>query len=125
MKKELDYEEALQVLKRGESVICQLSNREDNTETVHSEDRLSYLHNLSKRGTQMCKIYRIPQVKIDIPNDAIEISFDEAYEMVAKGELVYYKEDGEEEEITTIAELISIRKKYELRGYVLLLYWHE
>lgn len=125
MKKELTYEQALQMLKRGKAVTCQLSNREDDTEVVREVSRLNYLYNLSKEGTQMCKIYRIPHSKIKIPENAIEVSFDEAYEMVHSGELIYYKEDGEEEEITTITELMDIRRKYELQGQNLLLYWYE
>ena len=125
MKKELKYEQALQMLKRGEAVTCQLSNREDDTEVVREVSRLNYLYSLSKEGTQICKIYRIPHSKIKLRENEIEVSFDEAYEMVHSGELIYYKEDGEEEEITTIQELMDIRRKYELQGQNLLLYWYE
>lgn len=125
MKKELTYEQALQMLKRGEAVTCQLSNRVDDTEVVRDVSRLNYLHDLSKEGTQMCKLYRIPQNKAKIREGAIEVSFDEAYEMLHSGELIYYKENGEEEEITTIPELMNLRRNYELHGKNLLLYWYE
>lgn len=125
MKTKLKYEQALQMLKRGEAVICQLSNREDNNEVVREVSRLEYLYDLSKEGTQMCEIYSIPQNKANIREDAIEMSFDEAYKMVYSGELIYTKHNGEEEEITTINELLNLRRKSELQGEKLLLYWYE
>ena len=124
-KKEIKYSEALQVLERGKSVECQISSREDDVEIVHNKVRLSYLYELSKEGTQLCKIYAIVQKNSNLRENIIEISFDEAYEMVHAEEIVYYKEDGEEEEITTIQELIKIRREFELKGKELLLYWYE
>lgn len=125
MKNEIKYEQALQMLKEGKAVICQLSKREDNNEIVRDVSRLNYLYNLSKEGTQLCKIYFVSQEKIEIPENATELSFDEAYKKVYSGELVYYKEDGEEEEITTIPELIELRRKSETQGQNLILYWYE
>ena len=81
-KKELTYEQALQMLNRGEAVTCQLSNREDDTEVVREASRLNYLRNLSKEGTQMCKLYCIPQSKIKLLKNEIEIR--------DNSELIYY-----------------------------------
>lgn len=125
MKKELTYEQALQMLKRGEAVECQLSSREDDSEVVREVSRLNYLYNLSKEGTQMCKLSSISQSKNKLREDEANVSFDEAYEMVYAGNSIYYKEDGEEEEITSIPELVNLRRRYEMQGKKLLLYWHE
>lgn len=125
MKKELKYEQALQMLKRGEAINCQLSNREDDCEVVREVSRLVYLYNLSKQETQLCKMYRISQSKSKIEENQIEISFDEAYTMIYSGNSIYYKEEGKEEEITDVQELLDLRKTYEIQGKKLLLYWHE
>lgn len=125
MKKELKFEEALNVLEGGNAVICQLSSREDNTEVVRKKDRLEYLYNLSKEGIQLCKMYLVSDPKAKVPENAIEMSFDEAYEMVHAGNLVYYKEDGREGEITTVTELIGTRRRFERSGKKLVLYWYE
>lgn len=126
MKKELTYEQALKVLQRGQQVECQQNNRKDDTEIVHNKARLQYLYNLSKDETQKCIIYKIPQKSKKVPENSIEISFDEAYTMVSSGELIYYENDeGEEEEIIGIPALISIRRKAQYQGRNLLLYWYE
>lgn len=125
MRKELKYEEALKALERGNAVKCQLSSREEDIEIVRKKDRLDYLYNLAKAETQLCKMYLVSKSKTKIPENALEISFDEAYEMVYARNSVYYKENDMEEEITTPAELINIRRKFERSGKNLVLYWHE
>lgn len=125
MKKELKYEEALKELERGKAVSCQFSSREDDMEVVRKKERLDYLYNLSKEGIQLCKIYLVSDSKSKIPENAIEISFDRAYEIVYVGDLVYYKGDGIEEKITTPTELINTRRKFEGSGRELVLYWRK
>lgn len=122
MERELNIKEALEVLENGEKVECQLSYREDNREVVSSKDRLEYLYNLSAQGIQKCIIFKHTQDKVNISEDAIEMSFDEAYQMVFAGDLVYYQEDGEEKAIHSISELINLRRA---KGENLFLYWHE
>ncbi len=124
-RKELNYEQAVKLLTQGKAVECQLSSRIDDKEVVHNPERLEYLHNLSKEGMQECIIYSIQQENTKVSEKAITISFDEAYNMVYSGEKVYYKEDGEEQEITTTNELIKIRRRFDLKGKNLVLYWHE
>lgn len=125
MRKEVKFEEALQILKRGEVVECQTKSREDITELVKTEDRLKYLYDLSLQGVQLCKIFKKVSEKVELPENAIEMSFDEAYEMAYAGESIYYKENGEEQKIATPAELIRIRTEFDMQGKKLFLYWHE
>lgn len=125
MKKELKFEQALKLLKRGEAVDCQLSDRSDNVETVLTEDRLRYLYDLSLQKVQLCKMYKVVSEKVKIPENAIEMSFDEAYEMSYAGEVIYYQENGEEQEVATLAELMRIRTEFNMQGKKLFLYWHE
>ncbi len=124
-KKQLSYEQAIAKLARGHTVVCQFKDRQDNTEVVHNQERLKYLYNLSQQGVQECIIYSVQQEKAKVSEKDVEMSFDEAYHMVHSGELVYYKEDGEEKEITTLNELINIRRRFDLAGKTLFLYWHE
>lgn len=123
--KELSLEKALKMLEEGKAVECQVSYREDDREVVLTKERLEYLHNLSQQGVQMCKIFEKAQEKVNIPEDSIEMSFDEAYEMVQAGDLVYYQNEGEEEEIISTSELINLRRNFTMRGKDLFLYWHE
>lgn len=123
-KREITYQEGLKELGRGNTVKCQLGSRVDNEEIVHSETRLTYLYELNKAGTQLCKFFVNTDCCTKIPKKAKEISFDDAYYKVHLGELVYYK-DGEEEEIISINELINIRRRCESKGKKLLLYVYE
>ncbi len=123
--KKLSYEQALNMLARGQAVECQLSSRREDNEVVRTSERLKYLYNLSKEGTQECIIYSIQQESSKVSEKSISMNFDEAYNMIYSGELVYYKEDGEEQEITTTNELIRIRRRFDLEGKNLVLYWHE
>lgn len=125
MRKEVKFEEALQILKRGEVVECQTKSREDITELVKTEDRLKYLYDLSLQGVQLCKIFKKVSEKVELPENAIEMSFDEAYEMSYAGEVIYYQENGEEQEIATPLELISLRTEFNMQGKKLFLYWHD
>lgn len=126
MQKEISYEKALKVLERGEAVKCQHGIREDQFEIVHSVQQLNNLYELSKQGVQLCKIYPISQKEEKLSEDVIEMDFDEAYKMLISEEIIFYKnEDGEEDEITTVSELINLRRASETRGKKLILYWHE
>lgn len=125
--KELSYEEALRILEKGKvAVQCQLSNREDDTTVVRDVSRMKYLNNLKEEGIyKVFKIFPIRQKKERTPKDALELSFDEAYAAVARGELVFYKDDGEEEEVNSTATLVSVRRSFDMRGKTLLLYWYD
>lgn len=126
MKKELKLEEALEVLKSGEVLECQLGSREDIREIVTTRERLEYLYNLSVQGAvRRCKIFKRTPDEVIISDNAIEMSFDEAYHMVFAGDLVYYQEEGEEKAINSVSELISIRRNFDIRSKTLFLYWHE
>lgn len=128
MKKELTIEQALAVIKRGETVECQFNKREDEGEIVRTENRLQYLYNLSKSGIQLCKIYSMlnsEEEEKKLPENVIEITFDEAYELVYHEGTVYYMEEGKEEEISTIKKLMELKRMSKVEGRKLLLYWHE
>jgi len=124
-REELSFEQALIKLKEGKALEVQLSSRTDNTETVLREDRLRYLYELSKQRVQLCKIFEKVPEKVKISEDEIEISFDEAYEMLVKGEAVYYKDGNKEEKIVTVVQLKTLRRMFEAEGKQLFLYWHE
>jgi len=114
--KEISYEKALEKIKNGEAVKCQTDYREDKYEIVHTISRLDILRELGEQGVQLCKFYPILEDN-KLSEDVLEVSFDEAYEMVANGELVFYKnEDEEEEEITSVHELVNLRRTSERRG---------
>lgn len=125
MRKELSFEQGVQLLKQGKVLECQLSSRVDNTEIVKKEERLKYLYDLSLSKTQWCKIFEKKEPKIKIPEDSIVMSFDEAYEMVHSGQVVFYQNDGEEEKILTISQLMNVRREFDVQGRKLLLYWYE
>lgn len=124
--KEISYEKAKALIEKGEPVKCQTGNRVDQYEIVHSVLKLNALYQLSKERVQLCKLYQIPQTKKEFTDDELELDFDEAYKTVVSGERIFYKnKDGEEDEITTISELVNLRRASEARGKKLILYWHE
>lgn len=126
MKKELKLEDAVKLLERGEVLECQLGSREDIREVVTTKERLEYLYNLSVQGAvRRCKIFKRTLDKVNIPENAIEMTFDEAYAMVYAKEVVFYQEEGEEKEINSVSELINIKRNFDIRAKELFLYWHE
>lgn len=124
-KEQISYETALLTIESGEAVKCQLGMREDQYTIVHTRVQLQYLYNLSQQGTQMCKMYLVPSKQTSSSENVVEISFDEAYKKVSSGQIVYFKDEEQEEEITGVSQLINLRRVSEARGEKLLLYWHE
>lgn len=124
--KEISYEKALKLIQQGKAVKCQTDYREDKYEVVHTASKLRNLYELSKQGVQLCKIYPILEKKVKLSENVLEVSFDEACDMIVSKNVVFYKnEDGEEEEITSVSELVNLRRTSEARGNKLVLYWHE
>lgn len=123
--KEISYEKAKALIEKGEAVKCQTTNRVDQFTMVHDLSKLNYLYELGKNKVQLCIFYPV-KTKNNISEESIEISFDEAYNMLNAGYVVFYEDEaGGEETINDVAELISIRRSKESRGEKLLLRWHE
>lgn len=123
--KEISLKRAKDLIEKGEPVKCQTGNRVDQFTMVHDVSKLNYLYELSKNKVQLCLLYQV-ETKKHISEDSIEISFDEAFDMLCDGNVVFYEDEaGGEETINDVPELISLRRAKESRGEELLLRWHE
>lgn len=122
--KKISYEEAKTLLKSGQKVRCQTGNREDQFTMVQDLNKLEYLHRLSEEKVQLCKLYQVEQ-NLDIPENAIVITFDEAFKKLNAGQTVFYECESGEETIYDVSQLIDIRRTKDSRGEELLLLWHE
>lgn len=118
--RQITEKKAIQLLKEGHILKCKITARD--IVPVKTESELRILLKLKAENVQMCEIF-FEREKVRIPENAMEISLDDAIELVAKGEIVYGKKEDEEEEITTQAVLTQYYRSALLRGEPVL-YWY-
>lgn len=111
--------EAIQLLKEGNVLKCKISARD--IIPVKTESELRRLLKLKAENVQMCEIF-FEREEVKIPENAMEISLDEAIQLIAEGEIVYGRAE-EEEEITTQNLLMQFYRSASLRGEPVL-YWY-
>ena len=118
----ITYQEACKMLEEGKTVKVKVSSRE--TVPVKNLDKLINLKLLAEQGVQECEIYA--SVKAGIPEDAMEISMDDALKLIKDGEIIYgkteYGTSEDDEEITTQNALIQYYRSALANGEPVL-YW--
>lgn len=117
--RKITEKKAIQLLKEGHILKCQITARD--IVPVKTESELRALLRLKAENVQMCEIF-FEREKVKIPENAMEVSLDEAIQLIAEGEIVYGKTE-EEEEITTQVALIQYYRSAKLRGEPML-YWY-
>lgn len=116
----ISYEEALEAVQKGVTVICEWGDHDGQTSKLTSTREVEQRYRLSKMGVQYANFYLKPQDELTT-NDIL-ISFDEAYEMLVAGECIYLQIEGEEIKIEDTEDLFDY---YRQEGKSLTIYWHE
>lgn len=117
--RKITEKKAIQLLREGNILKCKISARD--IVPVKTESELRNLLRLKAENVQMCEIF-FERKTVKIPENAMEISLDEAIQLLAEGEIVYGKSE-EEEEITTQNVLMQFYRSALLRGEPVL-YWY-
>lgn len=121
MMKEITYAQACIMLEEGKHIKCRINSR-DEVLIIDKAD-LDAKKLLSEKGIQTFKLYE-EEISCEIPKDAIRLTIDEAFELMAKEELIYSNINGEEEEIIFVSELNQIIRAAKMRGREPILYWY-
>ena len=124
--KKISYNEALSLLKHGFFPKCEVSR--DLLKPVKSEQELKNFSELS--SVQKCQFYGYEQNEIEnfkVPDDALELSINEASDLLTEGEAIYARVLGEKNEhnFKDINSFIVFLRKCDINGNNILLYWHE
>lgn len=118
--KKLNKEQALETIRNGKTIVVKTSSRD--TECVRTKDRLESLERLfNMKAIEAFELYLPNDVKVD-ENKAIEVSLEEAMDLLQKGELIYGVRDKEEEEINNEAVLISFYRRARVSGKPVLIW---
>lgn len=121
--KKITIEQAKKLLAEGKVVQCRISSRD--VVPVRNEAKLEDLIRLKELGVQSADFF-IEGVQ-KLPKNAMEVSMEDAIDLIYKGEIVYGRKLGEEdenddEELTTRSALIQFYRSAMVNGSAVL-YW--
>ena len=123
--KKITVDEALNQLKHGFFPKCEVSR--DLLIPVKSERELQNF--IAKSSIQKCQFYGYEQKDIKnfkVPNNGIELSVDNATDMLVKGETIYARVMGENEQsFTTLNSFVAFLRKCNINGDNFLLYLRD
>lgn len=119
MKKWITYGEAERMLRNGEWVQCSVNSRD--LETVKTVSDLERMQHLKEEGILRMELYI---EEIQVPEGAMQVSYDEAEELIRDCELVYYFKDEKEEEINNLVDLNKVYRALKIRVKEPVLYWY-
>ena len=123
--KKITVDEALSQLKHGFFPKCEVSR--DLLIPVKSERELQNF--IAKSSTQKCQFYGYEQKDIKnfkVPNNGIELSVDDATEMLVKGETIYARVMGENEQnFNNLNSFVTFLRKCNINGDNFLLYLRD
>ena len=124
-KKKITVTEALSQLKHGFFPKCEISR--DLLKPVKSEQELQNFSELS--FVQKCQFYGYEQDEIKnfkVPDGGLELSVNEATDMLFEGEKVYARVIGENEQsFTTLNSFVAFLRKCNINGDNFLLYLRD
>lgn len=119
--KKITYEQACKMISKGKSIKCRISKREE--VIIKNKSDLDAKKLLKEQGVQEFELYENKE-NVEIPKNAMQVTIDEAFELVGEMELIYYKTEEGEEEIATGIELNQLVMSSRIRGEEPLLYWY-
>ena len=118
--KKITYEQACKLLEEKKEVKCRVSARQ--IIIIKDQNELDNKRRLAEQGVQGFELYKEKEKDI-IPDGAMEISIDDAYDLLSKKEKVYSNLNGEAA-INGQTELNRMIMSSRVRGEKLLLYWY-
>lgn len=118
--KNISYEEAKSLINSGITIKCLISR---NAVPIKSLNDLENQKHLADEKVQGFKLYYEPE-PMSIPDNAMEISLDDAFTLLHEGEIVYTLKNNTEIPITHSSELISYYRSCEIQGNPCIFYWY-
>ena len=123
--KKISYNEALSLLKHGIFPKCEVSR--DLLKPVKSEQELKNFSELS--SVQKCQFYGYEQEDIKsfkVPDNGLELSVNEATDMLASGDTIYARVIGENEQsLNNLNSFVAFLRKCNINGDNFLLYLRD
>ena len=123
--KKITVDEALNQLKHGFFPKCEVSR--DLLKPVKSERELQNF--IAKSSIQKCQFYGYEQKdikKFKVPNNGIELSVNDATEMLVKGKTIYARVMGENERsFMDLNSFVTFLRKCNINGDNFLLYLRD
>ena len=123
--KKISYNKALSLLMHGFFPKCEVSR--DLLKPVKSEQELKNFSELS--SVQKCQFYGYEQEdikKFKVPDDGLELSVNEATDMLASGETIYARVIGENEQsLNNLNSFVAFLRKCNINGDNFLLYLRD
>lgn len=117
--KKISEKRAREILEGGGYLKCRVSR--ELFETVDSIQKLEDLKILST--VQMFDLYEVSS-EYSLPDNAIEVSFDDAFDLVSSKYIINcIKEEDEPFEISSTHQLIDTIRRAQIRRERLVLYW--
>ena len=121
MMEKITYEKACKLLKEGKQVKCRISLKE--LVNVKDQNDLDNKKHLGKQNVQEFDLY-YENIINEVPKNAIEITIDEAFELVNSDNIICCAINGKEEKIANIGLLSSIIRSAKVRREKPVMYWY-
>lgn len=116
--KKITIDRARELLESGVYLKCRVSR--ELFETVDSIQKLEDLKRLST--VQMFDLYEVSS-DYSLPSNALELSFDDAFDLVSSKYIINCIKEDEEFEISSTHQLIDVIRRAQIRRERLVLYW--
>lgn len=118
--KNISYEEAKELINSGITVKCLISRDQVPIKTLNVLDNLKHL---AEEKVQNFKLF-YESGNISIPDNAMEISFDDALTLLHQREIIYTLKNNKEIPINCPNEIISHYRSCEIQGNPCIFYWY-
>lgn len=118
--KKISYEEAEKLISSG-IIVKAYVNR--NYQTVSTLNDLKYLNHLRDEKVQNFELFYDP-VNSLIPENAMEVSLDDAITLSYEGEKIYSLHDGNELKFLSPSEIISHFRSCSIQKNTCVFYWY-
>ena len=116
--KKINIERAREILDCGGYLKCRVSR-----ELFETVDSLSKLDDLKRLSTvQMFDLYEVSS-EYSLPENAIELNFDDAFDLVSSKHVINCIKEDETLEISSTYQLTDIIRRAQIRREKLVLYW--
>lgn len=117
----ITYERACKLLKKGKQVKCRISQKE--LVNVKDKNDLDAKKRLGSQGVQTFELYYEKPIN-QIPKNAIELTVDDAFELISKAKTICYVVEGKEEGVNSKMQLTALIRSSLVRGERPLMYWY-
>ena len=117
----ISYEKACKLLKKGKLVKCRINSRE--LVIVKDQNDLDVKKRLGKENVQGFELYYDKPIK-QVPENAIELTVDDAFELVNAAKTICYIVNGREVAVKNSMYLNALIRSANVRHEQPLMYWY-